>query len=71
MENKTEPIHGIRNRVLRSQGASLKPVAKTTIGPRPESTEHEIKLNRNGQSVESIEVVCKCGERIVIRCEYA
>lgn len=70
MEKTNEPTNGIRNRVLRSSSASLRPGAKIKIGPKPESPQHEISVNRNEQGVESIEVVCRCGERIVIRCEY-
>jgi hypothetical protein len=70
MENTKDPNPRIRNRVLRSSVAPSQPVAKTMIGPKPEAPKHEIKVNRNDQGVESIEVVCKCGERIVIRCEY-
>lgn len=43
---------------------------KVTIGPKADSDEQVIKVNRSAEGVESIEVVCSCGERIVIRCEY-
>jgi len=53
---------------------------KITIGPQPtacsdyaqpDSNQPAIKVNRNDLGVESIEVICSCGERILIRCEYA
>ena len=70
MEKTKEETDGIHNRVLRSSNASLKQGSRVTIGPKPKPNE-EIVVNRNEQGIESIEVVCKCGERIVIRCEYA
>lgn len=70
MENTKDPVDGIRNRVLRSAATSLSPGNKIKIGPKIDSPKHEINVVRNEQGVESIEVVCKCGERIVIRCEY-
>ena len=71
MEKTSDQGNVVRNRVLRSSAATMKPGAKIKIGPEPESAQPKIKINRNDQGVESIEVVCKCGERIVIRCEYA
>lgn len=70
MEKTKEETDVIRSRVLRSTNATLKQGARVTIGPKPKPQD-EIVVNRNEQGIESIEVVCKCGERIVIRCEYA
>ena len=42
-----------------------------TIGPRSKpDTAAKIKLNKNGDIIESIELKCVCGETIVIQCEY-
>jgi hypothetical protein len=70
-----------QTRLLRPDKASLVPGGKITVGPQPvepgpngdptQASQPEIQINRNDQGVESIEVVCSCGERIVIRCEYA
>lgn len=66
-------------RILRSHAATLSPGKKITIGPpaSPTATPHanhataSVEVNRNDQGIETIEVTCACGERIVIRCEYA
>lgn len=42
---------------------------KVTIGPKAK-TPTNIKLNKTGDVIESIEIVCACGETIVIQCEY-
>ncbi|QDU40223.1 hypothetical protein Mal4_45790 [Maioricimonas rarisocia] len=32
--------------------------------------EPQIRLHRNGSTVTQIEVTCKCGERILLDCDY-
>ncbi len=32
--------------------------------------EASIKLNKNGSTVESIQITCTCGEEIVVKCVY-
>jgi hypothetical protein len=56
--------------LLRPKTSCSPDAAKVTIGPKSEISPPAIKVNRSAQGVESIEVVCSCGERIVIRCEY-
>jgi hypothetical protein len=42
-----------------------------TIGPKSKSdAAANIRLNKNGELIESIELKCACGETIVIQCEY-
>ena len=42
------------------------------IGPaRPaDANEPQIQVVREGDAIQTIQVVCTCGERICIRCEY-
>lgn len=32
--------------------------------------EPSIKLNMNGETIESIQITCSCGEEIVVNCVY-
>jgi hypothetical protein len=43
---------------------------RITIGPRSNSPQPQVRLNKNGDRVESIEIQCTCGEKIVVQCEY-
>ena len=43
---------------------------KVAIGPKTKPESPQIKLIKNGETIESIEVQCVCGETIVIQCEY-
>lgn len=67
------------SRMLRSTSTALSPGKKIAIGPQSKadpsdspatSGQPSIQLKRGEQGIESIEVVCACGERITIRCEY-
>ena len=67
------------SRMLRSNSTALSPGKKITIGPQSNSGSTDspaypgqpsIQLKRGDQGIDSIEVVCACGERITIRCEY-
>jgi hypothetical protein len=46
--------------------------SKVIIGPRKvrEPTKPQIQLVKKGDSVESIKIVCSCGEEIIINCIY-
>ena len=68
------------SRMLRSKSTGLSSGKKVTIGPQsnlvsadfPANPGHpSVQLKRGDQGIDSIEVVCACGERIIIRCEYA
>ena len=59
------------NRLLRQSTSALKSGHKVTVGPAQASTEPAIEVTRNEQGIETIEVTCACGERIIIRCDYA
>ena len=62
-------------RIIRaSRGTSAAP--SQPIGPAASPAQeneagHAIKVNRNKGEIESIEVTCACGERILLRCDYA
>ena len=56
--------------LLRPNSSHVEDGAKVTIGPKSDSTRQAITVNHSELGVESIEVICPCGERIVIRCEY-
>lgn len=43
---------------------------RITIGPKSNQPQANVRVNRNGDRVESIEVQCGCGETILIQCEY-
>ena len=58
------------NRLLRPSQSVSRDSVKVTVGPQPQPENHEIVLNRTGDQIESIEVTCRCGEKIVIRCQY-
>ncbi len=42
------------------------------VGPvrPPDEPAPKIEVVRNGDAVQTIQVVCTCGERICIRCDY-
>jgi hypothetical protein len=72
---KTKP----GSQMLRSKSTGLSTGKKVTIGPQsnaafvesPTAAGHpSIQLMHGDQGIDSIEVVCACGERIIIRCEY-
>jgi len=63
-------LHSKVSRIPRTQMDQLNVGEKVTIGPRMESPEHSLKVHRTDVGVESIEVTCSCGEKILIRCEY-
>ncbi len=44
---------------------------RIAIGPKTNTSRAEIQLNKTGDVIQSIEIQCACGEKIVIRCEYA
>jgi len=44
--------------------------SKVTIGPKAKDCAPEVKLNKNGDTIESIEIICRCGEMIRIDCQY-
>jgi hypothetical protein len=55
------------------QHETLAPIvnrSKVTIGPKTGGCTPEVKLNKNGDTVESIEITCRCGETIRIDCDY-
>lgn len=63
-----------KKNILHSNEACLSQ-AKAVIGPpivEPESCAEDdsIKVHRVDGVVQTIEVLCKCGERIMIRCDY-
>lgn len=60
----------IANRLLRQTSSIIKTGAVVKIGPQAAHSEASIQVNRSERGVESIEVICSCGERIVIRCDY-
>ena len=45
---------------------------RITIGSRPPQTPSvpEVKLNRDGQTIVSIELTCTCGQTHVLECDY-
>ena len=43
---------------------------KITIGPKSMQPQANVRVNRSGERVESIEVQCGCGETILIQCDY-
>jgi hypothetical protein len=64
-----------RSTIIRSQSATQTTGKLVAVGPAssPAQTNgsgHSIKLHRTGSQVDSIEVVCSCGEKMVIRCDY-
>ncbi len=42
---------------------------KVTIGPKVQLPKN-IKLHKNGDVIEKIEIQCSCGEVTLIHCEY-
>ena len=58
------------NRLLRSRQSDNRGSVKVTVGPQPQPENHEIQVVRSGDQIETIEVTCRCGEKIVIRCQY-
>ncbi|MFG0334036.1 MAG: hypothetical protein ACF8TS_11790 [Maioricimonas sp. JB049] len=40
-------------------------------GAAGHSDEPQIRLHRSGSTVTQIEVVCRCGEQILLDCDYA
>ena len=64
-----------RPRIIRANSKTSAAVSKP-IGPlsapvQENAAGHAVKVNRNNGEVESIEVTCACGERILVRCDYA
>ena len=58
------------SRIPRTKMTQLTVGEKVTIGPKTESPEHSIKVHRTEAGIESIELTCSCGEKILVRCEY-
>jgi hypothetical protein len=61
--------------ILRSSIAKVAVGGKQVIGPPSVQTQtghgHQINVNKNNAgAIETIEVVCACGERILLRCDY-
>ena len=50
--------------------AHLPAKSKVAVGPKTRPNAPQIKLHRDGDKVESIEIQCQCGEVIVIQCDY-
>lgn len=61
----------LTNRLLRSGVVQFMKGPAVPIGPKTESPQSTIKINRTDDEIETIEVVCTCGEKTVIRCDYA
>ncbi|QJW94395.1 hypothetical protein [Frigoriglobus tundricola] len=42
------------------------------VGPvrAPDEPAPKIEVVRNGDAIQTIQIVCTCGERICIRCDY-
>lgn len=49
---------------------SRKAVAFNEVVGKREKIEATIKLKKNGDVIESIEVICPCGNKIEILCQY-
>ncbi len=49
---------------------SKKSVAFNEVVGKREKIEATIKLKKNGDVIESIEVICPCGNKIEILCQY-
>ena len=44
---------------------------KVRVGPRSKHEKKtEVRLQKNGSTIESIKVICACGEETVIQCVY-
>jgi len=64
----------VKGNILRSKTASST-TAKQIIGPASSNIindpkGHSIKVNKLNGTVDSIEVNCSCGERIIVKCDY-
>ncbi|MCP4098300.1 MAG: hypothetical protein GY880_25710 [Planctomycetaceae bacterium] len=71
MSTEDKPVKG---NILRSKTASGT-TAKQIIGPTSSNIindpkGHSIKVNKLNGTVDSIEVNCSCGERIIVKCDY-
>ena len=63
-----------RATILRSKSA-VSATTKQLIGPVVDCAQqndagHTVKVNQSNGKVDSIEVTCACGERILVRCDY-
>ena len=64
-----------RRTVIRSQPSTETNRKQVVVGPvaapiQTNDSGHSIKLSKTGSRVDSIEVVCSCGERMIVRCNY-
>ncbi|MDE0934627.1 MAG: hypothetical protein OSA89_01820 [Mariniblastus sp.] len=71
MSTEETPIKGSILRSKTARGTSAKQIigpASTNIINDPKG--HSIKVNKLNGAVDSIEVNCSCGERIIVKCDY-
>ena len=62
-----------QNKILESARISARMVqSRVHVGRAANDCKKEasIKLNKNGNTVESIQITCACGEEIFVRCVY-
>lgn len=59
----------ISNFIPACSAVGAAPTHKVMIGPKS-NTPHGVKLHKNGDIVQAIEVRCVCGETLVIQCVY-
>jgi len=59
-------------KILKKQSVHItkKSVAFNEVVGKREKTEATIKLKKNEDIIESIEVICPCGNKIEILCQY-
>ncbi|MEZ6095521.1 MAG: hypothetical protein R3C03_15040 [Pirellulaceae bacterium] len=44
--------------------------SRVTVGPANENKKASVKLKKEGDAVQAIEVTCSCGEKILIELQY-
>jgi len=45
-------------------------VVNDKLNPTKKPVEPEIKIDKNGEIINQIEIICKCGERYIFELEY-
>jgi hypothetical protein len=56
--------------LIRASQQVSKPDKKVVIGPGGSTPKHEIKVHKSNDLIQSIEIKCKCGETIIVDCQY-
>ncbi len=72
LENLSDSKHVCMEKILKKQVVKIskKAVAFNEVVSKKEKVEPTIKLKKNGDVIESIEVICPCGNKIEILCQY-